>query len=435
MARVATPFGRRALALALCLSFCVLLVPTAAASVREMGADSPADVRAYWTLDRMEAAEPALPPEPAIASAPSASEPSERASGTATAVEPVEARTERASYKRTEVADPAGESVRMHGKVFFTITGGTAPGNYVCSGTALNSNNRSVVWTAGHCVYDTFGGGYASNWLFVPGYSAEGAPFGEWPAEALAAPSEWRGQENSSYDFSAARVAKNAQGQKLTDVVGGRGIGFNQARNQRYTSYGYPAQPPPLEFSGDREFKCESALGGTDNPPGSGPNTNWIGCDMTGGSSGGGWIANGTLLSVNSYSYCIVGALCQQRMYGPYLDDTAKRLYKEIAGAAEYCQDKKVTISGTGGADKLVGTSGRDVISAKGGKDVVKGKGGKDIICGGGGADTLKGGGGKDRLNGEGGDDTLKGGKGKDTCNGGKGKDRGKSCESSKNIP
>ena len=35
-----------------------------------------------------------------------------------------------------------------HGKVFFTLGGN----DYVCSGTALLSGNKSVVWTAGHCV-------------------------------------------------------------------------------------------------------------------------------------------------------------------------------------------------------------------------------------------------------------------------------------------
>ncbi len=45
--------------------------------------------------------------------------------------------------------------------------------------------------------------------------------------------------------------------------------------------FGYPAVQPPLEFNGLREFRCDSPLGGTDDPPGSGPDTMWIGCDMT----------------------------------------------------------------------------------------------------------------------------------------------------------
>lgn len=459
MEPVRTSPRRRAVALALWLvAVGAAFAPPAGASVDVADVDADG-VRQYWTAERMRAAEPVPAPEPAPLTAEDAAPAGEPipVGGAPTLVAPIhpgsqkvpelerqeltgasaEAEAARASYTRTEVTDPAAENVRMHGKVFFSVTGGTLPGDYVCSGTAVSSNNGSIVWTAGHCVYDTFGGGYATNWLFVPAYSADSTPFGEWPAEELSSPSEWRSDADSSYDFSAARVAKNGSGQTLTEVVGGRGIGFNQGRDHQYSSYGYPAQPPPVEFaSGAREFRCDSPLGGTDNPPGSGPNTNWIGCDMTGGSSGGGWIANGTLLSVNSYNYCDpTGTLCEERLYGPYLDDTAKQLYEEISGGASYCQDKKVTIVGTGAAEKLTGTSGKDVIDGLGGKDKIDGKGGNDVVCGGGSADKLQGKGGKDKLSGDGGDDALKGGDGKDTCNGGKGKDSGKSCETEKKIP
>jgi Ca2+-binding RTX toxin-like protein len=443
---------------ALLAALLVLLVPAAAPAAESQRVEADG-VRDYWTAKRMRAADPMPAPEPVPLAAPDADAKgkAQAVAGVPTLVEPIrpgskkdpeveeqelsgagaDAEAAKASYTRAEVTDPAAENVRMHGKVFFTVSGGTSPGDYVCSGTALNSNNGSIVWTAAHCVWDTFGGGYASNWLFVPAYSSGSSPFGEWPAEELSSPSQWRSDADSSYDFSAARVAKNASGQTLTEVVGGRGIGFNQGRDHQYTSYGYPAKPPPIEFaSGAREFYCESPLGGTDNPPGSGPNTNWIGCDMTGGSSGGGWISGGTLLSVNSYSYCdVTGTLCEERLYGPYLDDVAKQLYEEISGEAQFCQDKKVTITGTGAADDLVGTDGKDVIDGLGGNDKINGKGGNDIVCGGGGSDQIKGKGGKDKVSGDGGDDKLKGGDGKDTCNGGKGDDSGKSCETEKKIP
>ncbi len=97
-----------------------------------------------------------------------------------------------------------------------------------------------------------------TNFLFVPGYKNGTAPFGEWPAVKLASPDGWRASSNSSYDFSAAQVATNGSGASLNDVVGGRGIAFNQARKQNYSSFGYPAQQPPLEFDGRREFRCNS---------------------------------------------------------------------------------------------------------------------------------------------------------------------------------
>jgi hypothetical protein len=46
---------------------------------------------------------------------------------------------------------------------------------------------------------------------------------------------------------------------------------------------------------------------------------------MTGGSSDGGWIARKILLSNTSYGY---GS--SPYLYGPYLSQTAKKLYKRV---------------------------------------------------------------------------------------------------------
>ena len=69
-----------------------------------------------------------------------------------------------------------------HGKVFFTDSGV----NYVCSGTALTSGNKSVVWTAGHCVNEG-PGAYYTNWAFVPAYKDGARPYGTWAARDAAA--------------------------------------------------------------------------------------------------------------------------------------------------------------------------------------------------------------------------------------------------------
>lgn len=454
----------------------------------------PSGVRSYWTPARMRAAEPLTAPVAAAASAGSGSSPTE---GSPTVVEATEAGSaavptleagslgaaptaRAAQVNRDEISDPAAEPFRPHGKIFLTISGGEFAGDYVCSGTAIASGNRSVVWSAGHCVFDTDGGGYASNWMFAPGYKNGATPFGEWTADELASPKEWRQNANLSYDLGAAVVGDNFRGQSLTEVVGGRGIAFNQPRSQSYEAFGYPAQQPPLEFTGGREFRCTSPLGGSDNPEGSGPNTMIISCDMTGGSSGGGWVAGDTLLSVSSYSLCIAGALCDGRLYGPYMDGTAEQLYKSVAGEAEFCGGLEVTLLGTSGPDELTGTSGDDVIKSLGGADRIEGEGGSDTVCAGGGGDEVKGGDGKDdlrggggkdeirgghgkdvikgqdakdlllgqdgkdtlkggdaddKLKGQGGPDVLKGKKGKDTCNGGKGKDEAFGCEKESKIP
>ena len=105
-------------------------------------------------------------------------------------------------------------------------------------------------------------------------------------------------------------------------MVGGRNPSFNYARNQTYVSHGYPAAPP---FNGQRLWTCTSPLIYDDtsaNPP-----TMGIDCDMTGGSSGGGWIAGGGVASVNSYGYTTLPNV----MFGPYQGTVSQSLYTQAA--------------------------------------------------------------------------------------------------------
>ena len=71
---------------------------------------------------------------------------------------------------------------------------------------------------------------------------------------------------------------------------------------------------------------CSSPNRGSDSPGGIGPKTIRSRCNMTGGSSGGGWIAKRTLLSVTSYGYDDQPGY----LYGPYLSKSAKKLYKRM---------------------------------------------------------------------------------------------------------
>ena len=134
--------------------------------------------------------------------------------------------------------------------MFFTL-GGV---DYVCSGTALLSGNKSVVWTAGHCTNEG-PGDFATNWEFVPAYKDGTAPLGVYVArDILYTRPRGRTRVTRRYDLGAA-VVDPAGGGALTDVTGGRGIAFNYARNQAYHSYGYPAAPP---FTGERLWVCDS---------------------------------------------------------------------------------------------------------------------------------------------------------------------------------
>jgi hypothetical protein len=280
----------------LCLALFLVLTSVASAAPADRVdlkrvSQSRAAIVDYWTPERMENAIPI-----------------EQAQGAAGKAKKAAVPWTSYEYPGSYTTFPAS----THGKVFFTLGGS----NYVCSGTAVNSSNRSVVWTAGHCVNEG-PGAYATNWAFVPAYRDGSRPFGTWTARTLVTSSAWANQGDISYDVAGAVMNTNG-GSALTDVVGGRGIAFNYNRNQFYQSFGYPAAPP---FNGQRLWVCESDLLTSD--PSTSPQTMGIGCDMTGGSSGGGWIVGGSVHSVNSYGY-----LNQPNvMYGPYQGSVAQSVY------------------------------------------------------------------------------------------------------------
>jgi len=127
-------------------------------------------------------------------------------------------------YARYRWSGPTSDlPARTWGKVFFL-----APdGDYVCSGTAITSQNKSVVWTAGHCAAN--GGArsfYSDRWIFVPGYDNGKAPFGRFVGKKFFTTKPWYNQGDSAYDLAAVVVAP-LKGKTLVDMVGGQGIAFN----------------------------------------------------------------------------------------------------------------------------------------------------------------------------------------------------------------
>ena len=386
-------------------------------------ARSPAFVRHYWTPARMRAAIPAdlslsgpsgAPPSPPAARGRPSFAPPARASDVS--------------------AESSGDPGRLHGKVFFTL--GTS--NFVCSGTLVTSNSRSLVWTAGHCVHGAdVGVGFATNWLFVPGYRDGEQPYGVWAARSLYAAQGWTDAANVRYDVGAALLVRDVEGRGIEDLLGARGIAFNQSRTQTFDILGYPAEDGntvllPPNFDGQHLWQCTSPRIANDTPPGSGPETMEIACDMTGGSSGGGWVIEDRFVnSVTSYGYEFDPA----HLYGPYLGTVAEQVYATASGPELVCGGNPATNVGTGEANAYAGTAGADAFRLLGGDDRAVADAGDDSACGGGGADRLLGGVGVDDLRGGGGDDVLIGGPGSDQCIGGAGHDRAVGCDVRRGIP
>jgi hypothetical protein len=247
-----------------------------------------------------------------------------------------------ASGKATQVSGSSRYPKRTNGKVFFTIPPGHGDsGDYECSGTAVRSHNRSLVWTAGHCGFaypedpppldaldcDCF----VKKFEFVPAYRNGAKPYGEWPAAHLATTHQWKSSGDSAFDFTAATVGRR-HGKRLEDVIGARRIAFGQPRKVQYNAYGYPAYPP---FDGEHLYRCTSGYQGEDGSEGP-PHPIRITCDMNQGSSGGGWVIKRPyrdrfrhyVVSVTSYGYLDEGGF----LYGPYQGGVARKLYNSAAG-------------------------------------------------------------------------------------------------------
>ncbi|CAN5890490.1 hypothetical protein BH20ACT7_BH20ACT7_14360 [soil metagenome] len=224
---------------------------------------------------------------------------------------------------------------RLNVKIFFSQASG---GNFVCSGTIANSTTKRMVSTAGHCVSNG-AGQFHRNVVVVPGYSSRcdgcgDAPYGRWTARELTTTTEWHSFSNFKQDV-AYIIVNDRNGQRIVNRLGGQGSRFNVSRSQQFRSYGYPQAAP---FNGFNQYVCPSGRLADDNPSSRpGPLTIRISCNMTGGSSGGGWLIAesgglGFINSVNSYKYVSGPKANANHMYGPYFGNEALNLFNFTVG-------------------------------------------------------------------------------------------------------
>lgn len=241
------------------------------------------------------------------------------------------------------------------GKVFFQNVGyDPSGGTFVCSGTSVTagiSGNKSLVWTAGHCVNSGGNGVSAGIWsthvLFCPAFRDGNAPYGCWPAQRLASLPQWVNHSNFRRDQGVIVVHEMGE-RRLADVVGSQGLAWNYPRIQHFKVPGYPHAAP---FNGQRMIWCNSSMWRDDTRldtayPGAGPTTLSIGCDMTGGSSGSGMVRLfrmgrsflsgaaghvpwGFVNSVISYVWIIPDERGMS-LQGPYFDAATRNLWNAV---------------------------------------------------------------------------------------------------------
>ncbi|MEE1755843.1 trypsin-like serine peptidase [Streptomyces sp. SP18CS02] len=276
--------------------------------------------RAFWTAERMRGATPL---ELLLAPVARTSLTAPRADGPTTTVAPTSAPAAAASAVGPAAFPQAGGAwtgggavVKTSGRVFFTFQGRTAS----CSGNAVTSQNASTVITAGHCV--KYQGSWHTDWVFVPAYDNGQAPYGRWTASTTLTTPQWEASEDINHDIGAAVLAP-LNGQKLTSVTGAQGIRFNGGYNKPMYAFGFPAASP---YDGSRLIHCS----GNSSKDFLLSQDHGLGCNMTGGSSGGPWFSGfdertgtGLQASVNSFGYTFL----PNRMFGPYFGDGAKALY------------------------------------------------------------------------------------------------------------
>ncbi|MGC4977302.1 trypsin-like serine peptidase [Streptomyces sp. DT199] len=258
--------------------------------------------------------------------------------------EPVEAQAVPPSYHA---------NASTAGKVFFDSPEGSA----VCSATVVKDpahpGKSNLVWTAGHCVHAGKKGGWYRNIAFVPSYNDAGkpvaelenatredvAPYGVWWGDWAQTSDQWieqggsTGGDGAPYDFAVIHVTpeKGSGGKSLEEMVGSAlPVDFKAPavpQVKSVTAIGYPAAPP---YDGQKLFRCQDRPGRL-SVTASDPTMYRIGCTMTGGSSGGGWVATGSDGKPALVSNTSIGPVTSGWLAGPRLGDVAKGVYDSVS--------------------------------------------------------------------------------------------------------
>lgn len=286
---------------------------------------SDAQIRAYWTPERMAHAVPmrhtpsatrsdgmpvgtvrlpaGLPQKGAYYSPPGAAtdpEPTPQQAygpkaddgGPTGAALPPSKGTNNYPYTTTRVfpqtTEPTNYPYRAAGHLFFTITqsgGIDPPGNYNCTASMISPR---ILVTAGHCVgspHTSGSGGFIfySNWMFVPGDMNGTAPYGTWTWNYVLASAGWAGgtgkvPNDEDWGFL---IITDQSSKTLGSKVGWFGFLTGALPANNVTVLGYPGNLDGGRYM--QQTQAQIAASG-------GNNTYLIGSSMGPGSSGGPWV-------------------------------------------------------------------------------------------------------------------------------------------------
>lgn len=183
------------------------------------------------------------------------------------------------------------------GKLYFTTPGG---GSSYCTANVISP--RNIIVTAAHCLY-TRGQGWHSNFRFVPADRFGVAPYGVYGWQMAGVMTNWITFGGRRWDIGMIRLTNNlSTGIPVTSYVGWLGRTWDQPYVMNLHSVGYASN---LSTQYTHICTAESFYGGLDVLA--------KGCDMTYGSSGGGW-----LLRYHPYSSSAVHNFVTGVTSGPY---------------------------------------------------------------------------------------------------------------------
>lgn len=227
------------------------------------------------------------------------------------------------------------------GRIYFEMPSNarrTRWAGYVCSGTVAtdDTDGRSVIITAAHCVYDDAHKAFARNVLFIPnqdGTTGAGTdrdcdndPIGCWVPSFGVVDTNWTTRvfpDNVAWDYAFYVVSDSdahrgaAASSSLLDVAAGTlrpsftPPQFSQSDASDYShALGY-------SYSDDPNFMfCAEDLGTEGD-------ANWWlpNCGLSSGASGGPWVqpmsgGSGPLISVNSWGYTTGSGMAGPKLSG-----------------------------------------------------------------------------------------------------------------------
>ena len=248
--------------------------------------------------------------------------------GTASAVEVPSLRSYW-SLRRLDLADPLGPHPRAAGRAakaairVGALFSTSSQGAHFCTASSVQNPSRDLIITAAHCVYSD--GQLRSNIAFVPGYRRGQTPYGVWLPRAFIVDDRWEGSSDPALDV-AFIVLQPQGGKHVADVLGANTISFDTGYSQQVRVTGYPQ-------TADAPITCVNTT--TKQSP---TQLKFPCAGFAGGTSGSPWIVRPSSRSLTGTIIGVIGGYQQggdtsDISYSPYFGSDIRQLYEKALAA------------------------------------------------------------------------------------------------------